>query len=73
VTNVVQPMDEGIVESFKMENKEKNVGMESGCKVRWVIFLSHNVVFCKVLCIYILLTHHKINNILNLWLDFQFK
>jgi hypothetical protein len=33
----------------------------------------HNVIFCKVSCIYMLLTCHKINNIPNLWLYLNFE
>jgi hypothetical protein len=32
-------------------------------------FLCHNPIFCRVACIYILLTWHKNNKISNLWLD----
>jgi len=32
-------------------------------------FLRHNLVFCKVACIYMLLTWHKNNNFSNFWLD----
>ncbi len=36
---------------------------------RVVHFLRHNSFFCRVACIYMLLTWHKNNNFLNLWLD----
>jgi hypothetical protein len=38
-----------------------------------VHFLSCNPFFCKVACIYILLTWHKNNNFSNLWLDLNFQ
>lgn len=34
-------------------------------------FLCHNIAFCKVLCIYMLLTSHKKMSIL--WLDLKFQ
>ncbi len=42
--------------------------------VRWlqgkvVHFLCHNQIFCRLACIYMLLTWHKNNNFPNLWLD----
>jgi hypothetical protein len=36
-----------------------------------VHFLRHDPVFCKVVCIYMLLTWHKNNNFPNLWLNFD--
>ncbi len=34
-----------------------------------VHYLGHNAIFYIVLCIYMLLTKHEINNMLNLWLN----
>jgi hypothetical protein len=36
---------------------------------RVVHFLRRNLIFCRVVCIYMLFTWHKDNNFPNLWLD----
>jgi len=38
-----------------------------------VHFLCHNLVFCRVTCIYMLLTWHKNNNFSNMWLDLNYQ
>jgi hypothetical protein len=38
-----------------------------------VHFLCHNPVFCKVTCIYMLLTWHKNNKFSNMWLDLNYQ
>lgn len=45
--------------------------LKGGCKE--VHFLHHNECFCKVLCIYMLLTCHKINNMPNVLQNFKFQ
>jgi len=40
---------------------------------RVVHFLCHNLVFCRMVCIYMLLTWHENINFLNLWLDLDFQ
>ncbi len=40
---------------------------------RVVHFLHHNLIFCKVACIYMLLSWHKRKNFPNLWLNLNFQ
>jgi hypothetical protein len=63
---------------FKNINWEKNWKTNKNCNsyglMGWLQgvvahFLCHNLVFCRVACIYMLLTWYKNNNFPNLWLD----
>jgi hypothetical protein len=40
---------------------------------KMVHFLRHNLVFCRMVCIYMSLTWHENINFLNLWLDLDFQ
>jgi hypothetical protein len=35
--------------------------------------LHHNLVFCRMACIYMLITWHKNNNFPNMWLDLNWQ
>jgi hypothetical protein len=52
----------------------KSYWMQDWWSRRWLQgrsthFLHHNPIFCRVVCIHMLLTWHKNNNFSNLWLD----
>jgi hypothetical protein len=55
------------------EEKMHEMWWRGGCKVGWLTFCITIQFFCRVACIYMLLTWHKNNNFPNLWLDLDFQ
>jgi hypothetical protein len=65
-----QPIDLKFLKLQQHDSLKHSYGWLQG---KVVHFLRHNLVFCKVICFYMLLTWHENNSFQIFWLDLDFQ